>query len=212
MEQLNQDFGYIVYSTEIEGPLEELSLNFTQLHDRAHIFVDGELVGVRERGYRNDEVKISVDFNAKKRLEILVENMGRINYGPKLFDKKGIVGGIKTGNRFHFGWNHYCLPMEELSNLKFKKAEPSKMPTFYKGTLKIEGEPCDTFVKLENFEKGFVVVNGHNLGRYYNSAGPQKTLYLPAPFLKSGENEVIVFESDECKAPIIEFVNKPELS
>jgi len=212
MEQLNQDFGYIVYSTEIEGPLEELSLNFTQLHDRAHIFVNGELVGIRERSYRNDEVKISVDFNEKKRLEILVENMGRINYGPKLFDKKGIVGGIKLGNRYHFGWNHYCLPMEDLTNLKFKKAEASKMPAFYKGNLKIEGEPCDTFVKLEGFEKGFVVVNGHNLGRYYNSAGPQKTLYLPAPFLKSGENEVIVFETDECRAPVIKFTDKPELS
>ncbi|MBQ7800252.1 MAG: beta-galactosidase [Oscillospiraceae bacterium] len=212
MEQLNQDFGYIVYSTEIEGPFEELSLNFTHLHDRAHIFVNGELVGIRERSYRNDEVKISVDFNEKKRLDILVENMGRINYCPKLFDKKGIVGGIKIGNRFHFGFSHYCLPMEDLSSLKFKKAETSKMPTFYKGSLKIEGEPCDTFVKLQGFEKGFVIVNGHNLGRYYNSAGPQKTLYLPSPFLKSGENEVIVFESDECKAPVVEFVDKPELS
>ncbi len=211
MEQLDQDFGYILYSSEIEGPVDPNELELTKLHDRAHIFIDGKLVGIRERTRRKDEVTISIKKGEKIRLDILVENMGRINYGPKMFDKKGIVGGILLGQRYHFGWNHYNLPMEDLSGLKWKKAEKAEMPTFYKGTLDIKDEPCDTFVRLSSFEKGFVMVNGFNIGRYYNSAGPQKTLYIPAPILKQGKNEIIVFESDSCKKCEIEFLDTPDL-
>jgi beta-galactosidase len=70
---------------------------------------------------------------------------------------------------------------------------------------------CDTFPRLEGFTKGFVVVNGFNIGRYYNPAGPQQTLYVPAPLLREGDNEIVVFESDSYKAPVIEFVDKPIL-
>ncbi len=211
MEQLSQDFGYIMYSTEIEGPIEPQELEFTKLHDRAHIFLNGKLVGIRERSRRRDEVIISLDKGEKVRLDILVENMGRVNYGPKLFDRKGIVDGVRIGQRFHFGWQHYCLPMEDLKALSWQTAAPCEVPTFYKGNLKIEGEPCDTFVGLDNFEKGFVLVNGFNVGRYYNSAGPQKTLYVPAPILREGDNEIIVFESDRCSSPEIEFFDTPDL-
>ena len=106
MEQLDQDFGYILYSTTLEGPFEEGDLVFTQLHDRAHVFIDGKLMGIRERSRRMDEVKIALGHGEKVRLDILVENMGRVNYGPKLLDKKGIVGGVRIAQRFHFGWDH----------------------------------------------------------------------------------------------------------
>ena len=101
--------------------------------------------------------------------------------------------------------------MEDLSGLEYKSAEPSNEPTFYKGTLKINATPADTFIRLDGFEKGFVLVNGFNVGRYYNSAGPQKTLYIPAPVLHEGENEIIVFESDCCKEPTVEFFDTPDL-
>ncbi len=211
MEQLEQDFGYIVYSTEVEGPLEPGDLFFTQLHDRAHIFIDGKLVGIRQRSRRMDEVQIGLAAGEKIRLDVLVENMGRVNYGPKLFDRKGIVGGARIERRFHFGWDHYCLPMEDLSGLQWKPTEKTQEPTFYKGILKIEGTPCDTFVALPNFEKGICIVNGFNLGRYFNSAGPQKTLYIPAPVLREGDNEFIVFETDSCTEPTVEFRDTPDL-
>ena len=211
MEQLGQDFGYIVYSTVIEGPIEPQELVFTHLHDRAHIFLDGKLAGVRERSRRMDSVTISLQKGESVRLDVLVENMGRVNYGPKLFDQKGLVGGVRIGQRYHFGWEHSCLPMEDLSSICWEKAEPCDMPAFYKGSLNIEGTPCDTFVKLDNFKKGICIVNGFNIGRYYNAAGPQKTLYVPAPLLKSGENEIIVFETDGCITPNIEFLDTPEL-
>lgn len=211
MEQLGQDFGYLLYSTKVKGPFEPCNLVFNHLHDRAHIFINGELVGLRERSRRMDEVIISADYGETVTIDILVENMGRVNYGTKLFDQKGIIGGIRLGNRYHFGWDHYCLTMEDFSGVLWEEAKPANRPTFYKGILTIEGAPCDTFLKTEPLEKGFVVVNGFNIGRYYNTAGPTKTLYVPAPFLKEGENEIIVFESDNCPNPQITFMDTPDL-
>jgi beta-galactosidase len=211
MEQLMQDFGYVMYSTEIRGPIEPLELILTHLHDRAHIFLDGKLVGIRERTRRHDSVRIALERGESVRLDILVENMGRVNYGPKLFDQKGIVGGVRLGQRFHFGWDHYCLPMDDLSALEWSGVGEGNVPAFYRGVLMVEGSPADTFVRLDGFEKGFVMVNGFNIGRYYNSAGPQKTLYVPAPLLCEGENEIVVFESDRCERPYVTFVDAPEL-
>ncbi len=209
-EQLGQDFGYVMYSTVLKGPFEQLPLVF-KLHDRAHIFINGKLCGIRERTKRNDEVLLTLKENETATLDILVENMGRVNYGPKLFDQKGIIGGVRFGLRFHFGWQHHSLFMEELDNLNWSAVDNLKVPAFFKGNLNIKGTPCDTFIKLTGFQKGFVTINGFNIGRYYNSAGPQKTLYVPAPILKEGNNEIIVFETDSCKSPEIEFCDKPEL-
>ena len=211
MEQLGQDFGYLVYATELHGPIEPLELIFTHLHDRAHIFLNGKLAGLRERSRRQDSVKIGLAAGETAKLEILVENMGRVNYGVKLFDQKGIVGGIRLGQRFHFGWDHYCLPMDDLSALTWQEIKTDAVPAFYRGTLTVEGKPVDTFIRPDGFEKGFVKVNGFNIGRYYNSAGPQKTLYIPAPLLHEGENEVLVFETDRCESPTVTFVDMPEL-
>lgn len=209
MEQLGQDFGYLLYSTEIHGPIEPLPLLFTQLHDRAHIFLNGKLIGIRERSRRMDEVTLELAEGECAKLDILVENMGRVNYGPKLFDQKGIIGGIRLGQRYHFGWSHYCLPMEDLSKLKWKNAHPCAVPTFYRGILSLKETPKDTFICPAHFTKGFILVNGFNIGRFYNPAGPTKTLYLPAPLLHQGENEIILFESDGCDQPVITFSDQP---
>ena len=212
MEQLGQDFGYLLYATEIQGPCESMDLIFTELHDRAHIFVNGSLAGIRERTRRNDEVKVGAAFGETVKIDILVENMGRINYGPLMFDKKGILGGIRIGHRFHFGWNHFPMTMDDLSQIRWKnEAVTGAVPAFFRGSFTIDGNPCDTFIKPEGFKKGFIVINGFNIGRYYNDAGPQKTLYVPAPVLKEGDNEIIIFETDGCCNAEVTFVDQPEL-
>jgi beta-galactosidase len=138
--------------------------------------------------------------------------MGRVNYGQKLIDRKGVEGVRYNRIRKHFGWQAYRLTMNDLSGLKFTdvKGEVNE-PTFLRGYLNIDGAPCDSFIKLDGFTKGFVVINGFNIGRYFNPAGPQKTLYVPAPILKKGENDIIVFESDKTDSLTVEFVDKPEL-
>ena len=212
MEDLGQDFGYLLYSTTLHGPFEPLKLEYGKVHDRAIIFVNGKRMGLWERSRVHDEITLSLAAGESARLDILLENMGRVNYGPKLFDRKGILDGIRLGQRFHFGWEHYCLPMDDLSGLQWQPtAAWNGQPMFLKGNLEISGTPADTFLELKGFAKGFVTVNGFNIGRYFNSAGPQKTLYVPAPLLKSGANEIIVFETDGFESPVITFRDTPDL-
>lgn len=243
MEELGQDFGYILYTTTLRGPFEPLRLEFGQVHDRAIVYLNGKRVGLYERSRVAEEIVISLEKGETAKLDILVENMGRVNYGTKLFDQKGILGGIRLGQQFHFGWDMYCLTMEDLSNLEWQpvcaaevqhsisveteirqsiSAEtqvqqvvaPEKemqQPIFLRGTLYLEEEPADTFVRLDGWTKGFCMVNGFNLGRYFNSAGPQKTLYLPAPLLHKGVNEFLVFETDTYKIPEIYLTDTPQL-
>jgi beta-galactosidase len=215
MEQLDQGYGYILYRTEMVGSGEELRLDIESVHDRAEIFINGEKKATYERwDMPSDEEKLKVLFpyGEKYSFDILCENMGRVNYGQKLIDRKGVEGVRYNKIRKHFGWQAYRLTMNDLSGLKFTdvKGEVNE-PTFLRGYLNIDGAPCDSFIKLDGFTKGFVVINGFNIGRYFNPAGPQKTLYVPAPILKSGKNEIVVFESDKTDSLTVEFLDKPEL-
>jgi beta-galactosidase len=214
MEEIGQDFGYILYRTTLVGPFEERPLIFGKVHDRAIVFLNGKRIGLKERSRVDEEIRIALGFGETATLEILVENMGRVNYGTKLLDRKGILDGIRLGQRFHFGWEMYPLTMEDLSALSYTASDTGREgePTFLRGNLRIEGKPKDTFVRFDGFTKGFCTVNGFNIGRYFNPAGPQKTLYVPAPLLREGDNEIVVFESDGYETPVIAFTDTPDLN
>lgn len=216
MEEIGQDFGYVLYRTEIHGPRNDSNLNFDVMHDRAQIFINGEKRATWERwdkeGISNHPINMSLGTSEAVKLDILVENMGRINYGPELLDHKGLHG-VRLANQYHFNWQMFPLDMTDLSPLIYQsiQEDTAEGPVFLKGTLKIDEAPKDTFIRLDGFTKGFVVINGHNLGRYFNPAGPQKTLYVPAPYLKEGENEIIVFESDKTDTLNVEFFADADL-
>lgn len=211
-EDIGQSFGYTLYSTVIKGPREELELGYDCLHDRAVFYMDGKYAGTIERSRREDKIKMPfLGVNDEIKLDILVENMGRVNYGPHMGDNKGITG-VRFGQQLHFGWDMFPLEMDDFTKVPFEKADGGvEAASFIRGELVIEDEPADTFIRLDGFHHGFVVVNGFNLGRYYNDAGPQKTLYCPAPMLKKGKNEVIVFEMDSSDRNEIEFTDTPDL-
>ena len=213
MEELGCNFGFVYYATVVNGPIQKSNLNFGSIHDRALIYIDGKLKGIIDRSKQSkDEVTIELGFDKQAKIEILVENMGRVNYGPKLMDSKGILGGVRLGNRYEFGWDMTAFDLKDLSGLKYKaRTDNFNQPTFYKGNFEISGQPCDTFLRLDGFEKGIAIINGFNLGRYWNSAGPQKTLYVPAPVLKQDQNELVIFELDRCENGYAVFCDKPEL-
>ncbi len=216
MESHGQDFGYIVYRTTVKGPQNDWRLEADACHDRAQVFVDGKQIAVFERWdkgtYAKADIRLPLGYDESYKLDFLCENMGRVNYGHKLWDRKGMKG-IRFHRQYHFGWTTYCLDMKDLSGLVYKSCENAGVigPVFLKGTLNVKGEPSDTFLRLDGFTKGFVTVNGFNIGRYFNEAGPQKTLYVPAPYLKEGENEIVVFESDCTSSPVVEFFDTPDL-
>ena len=125
--------------------------------------------------------------------------------------KKGLAGRVLLGeNKIHFGWQVYSLPMTNTECVSYRKdfTEPAG---FYRGSFTVHGAPMDTFLYLDNFRKGFVVINGFNLGRYWE-IGPQKSLFVPASVLKAEKNEIVVFESDGIKdSPTVEFKDFPTL-
>ena len=212
-EALGQSVGFTLYSTAVTGPREELSLEAAALHDRAVIYLNGKKAGIWERDRRKDPISFSVGREETVKVDILVENMGRINYGPEMFDHKGMVG-IRFGQQNHYGWDMYPMEMraDALAAIPYLPSDGrTDEPAFFRGILSVPGAPKDTFIRLDGFHHGFVTVNGFNLGRYYNDAGPQKTLFCPAPFLKEGENEVIVFETDGADRPDILFTDTPDL-
>ena len=212
MEDIGQDFGYTLYRTTLTGPSDGWGLDIDSVHDRAQVFVNGEWRATLERWDKKPSgVGVPLGKSESAQLDILCENMGRVNYGNKIRDKKGI-NGVRFGMQYHFGWEMFPLTMNDLSGLSYAPASASvDKPTFLRGSLHIDGEVCDTFIRLDGFTKGFVAVNGINIGRYFNPAGPQKTLYVPAPFLKAGDNEIVVFESDKADSLTVTFTDIPEL-
>lgn len=212
MEEMGADFGFALYTTYIDYPVAE-TLIISPLRDRAIIFVNGEYAGIKERDRRDDVVRIDNKKGQITRIDIFVENMGRVNYGTEMWDnKKGLVRGARIGQQQLFGWTAYPLTMDDLSDVEYsEKVKKSTQPLFLKGNLHIDEEPCDTFVCLDNMHKGVVLVNGFNIGRYWTDAGPQKALYIPAPLLKKGDNEIVIFELHQCTKPIITFTDVPDL-
>ena len=194
MEEMGQDYGFIYYKTEIKGKIEDMKLTLQNVRDRALIYFNGEYKGVIDRN-TNQEIILNSDEKSSK-LEILVENMGRINYGPMMKDEKGITEGVRIGNQFLFNWEIYSLPLtiEELSNLHFENSciKVENQPCFLEGEFEVENIG-DTFLDFSGWRKGVVYINGFNIGRYWN-VGPQKRLYVPAPLLKKGKNKILVFE------------------
>ncbi len=209
MEEYGIGYGFIAYRTRLRRDYPESEISFAELGDRAQVLVNNRLQGI---AYINDEMKVPFTAHAGDTLTVLVENMGRANFGEKMMRRKGLPGRVLLGGRIHFSWDVYPLPMTDLSALRFGPCGDSapETPTFYRGKFRVE-HPADTFLRLDSFRKGFVLINGFNIGRYW-AVGPQKTLYVPASLLRAGENEVIVFESDgRCGRPEVEFVDRPEL-
>lgn len=218
MEKLGQDYGFTLYTTYITGPRPQEKLVIQDVRDRALIYVDGVYKGVIERNTHEitpnlTEHDIVLDIPAEgASLSILVENQGRINYGYGLKDRKGITEGVRLGLQFLYNWTIHTLPMNDLSALLFSTNQALLnlgIPQFYRGVFEVD-EACDTFLKLEGWTKGVAYINGFNLGRYWE-VGPQRTLYVPAPLLRKGANEIILFELYGMDEPRITLQDHAEL-
>ncbi|MGY3060753.1 beta-galactosidase [Streptomyces sp. TE3672] len=191
MEELEQDFGFVLYETKLplKGPT---LLEVEQVRDRAQVFVDGQPVGVLERESHEHALSFVVP-RAGSTLTVLVENQGRVNYGQGIHDRKGLLGKVLLDGAEPAEWTSRPLPLTELSALGFEvAAAPPVGPTFHRGTFEV-ADPADAFLHLDGWTKGNAWVNGFALGRYW-SRGPQRSLYVPAPVLRAGTNEIVVLE------------------
>jgi len=219
MEVLGQGYGFILYRTMLEIFLQDESgeetLRIHGLHDRAQVFLNQRFLGVVDSG--NSSISLPPGAVSQTLiLDILVENTGRTNYGPDLLDnRKGITESVSIGPHLLFNWEVFSLPFDDISDVRYKPAgslfPESGIPCFHRGFFNLE-EAGDTFLDYSGWGKGVCWINGVNIGRYWNT-GPQRTLYVPGPFLKDGMNEVLLFELHEDKsagtAPVLRFLKNP---
>ena len=201
--------GFALYRTTLEtGGV----LSFAEVRDRAQVFLDGAAVGVLSRD-RHDTALVVPHAGV---LEILVEDQGRVNYGPRIGEDKGLIGPALLNGAPLDSWEVLplavdALPAEatDLDGPREASGRPVVGPAFAGGSFEID-EPADLFLSTAGWGKGNAFVNGFNLGRYW-SAGPGKTLYVPGPLLRPGRNSVVVFETLAIADPVARFVAAPEL-
>ena len=209
MEYFDQQHGLILYRTKLIGH-KSGRLTITEPHDFAMVFINGKLIDTiyRDRGIWTVELP-KTDVKEPV-LEILVEEMGHINFAQFMIDRKGITDRVTLNGMTLMNWEIFTLPMNDkfIASLKATYPEGNHDGVFFKGNFKLS-EEGDTYIDMSNYQKGIVWVNGHNLGRYWNT-GPQYHLYCPAPWLKKGNNEIIVFDLHQQQAASVRGVKTLE--
>lgn len=189
MESVGQNFGFILYRKRLDRVING-KIEFNEQRDYSHVFVNGKFVGKLDR--RLNEQSITINAKTGDTLDVLVENMGRINYGERLmYDRKGITESVHFGSDELKGWQIYRLPFDDLSRLRFSTKQIER-PVFFRGSFSLKSVG-DTFLDMRKWGKGHVWVNGHHLGRFWN-IGPQQSLYLPAGWLKKGRNTIVILD------------------
>jgi beta-galactosidase len=205
MEDMDQSYGYVLYRTKLNaGDTGELILD--GLHDYAHIYLDEKLIGTLDR--RKSESRLLLPpAKGPATLDILVENMGRVNFTKVIRgERKGITGKVTIGGKEPKHWQIFSLPMSDLSGLRFSSGT-CEGPCFHRTALNVPSA-ADTYLDTTGLHKGMVWVNQQPLGRFW-SIGPQRALLLPGPWLKQGSNEVVYFDLLSDSACNIKAAAKP---
>jgi beta-galactosidase len=207
MEDVGQSYGYILYRTFIRNA-QRGELRIDELRSYAQVYLDGAFVGTLDRRLNQSSLTIQVAHD-NARLDILVENTGRVNFGRQFpHEHAGITSQVTLANVPLTGWQIYPLTMQNVSSLAYKSTS-CVGACFYQAAFQVD-QPADTFIDTRSLGKGEVFVNGKPLGRFWK-IGPQGTLYLPAPWLKKGLNEIVVFDLNGQANPTLPFLAHPIL-
>lgn len=209
MENCGQNSGYILYRTTIPKYTDEEKIKVINADDRLQIFLDNQHIATQYQDEIGEEVNIKQTYD-NSQLDILVEHMGRVNYGFKLdspTQKKGIKTGVMQDIHFILDWKQYPIDIDKASNIDFNNSRINNTPAFYKFVVDID-KPEDTFIDLSEFGKGCVLVNGFNIGRFWQ-IGPTLSLYISKHLLKKGTNEIIIFETEGVYDTQLNLVDHP---
>ncbi len=225
MEYFGQNFGLIYYETTLKGNYNASPMYVKNVHDFAEVYFDGEKKTSIDRTLYSVEGKTTlkdVIFKKKKgesspflmpalsgerKIGVLVDTMGRVNYGGNMLDRKGI-SDIYLGIQRLMNYDVWTLPLDNLDKLKYSSSVKKDEPVFLKGSFKTDSK-ADCFIHLDGFNRGCVYINGFNLGRFWK-VGPQKSLYIPGTLLKD-ENEIIVFNIGGYSKPTVSITDKHNL-
>lgn len=224
-EELNMGWGTVIYNTTLPEVSQSSVLTLNGAHDYAQVYIDGRYIGRTDR-VRNETTMALPPVKKGSVMTIVVEGMGRINFGRAIKDFKGLTGDVTIaavidGNDVTWNlknWTMRTLPDSYENAVKALAGTNNKVPSelnlatgagYYRGTFNLK-KVGDTFMDMETWGKGQVYVNGHAIGRFWR-IGPQQTLYVPGCWLKKGANEVIVLDVVGPKKAEIWCQKKPEL-
>ena len=200
-EELDVDRGLVRYEVTVPGPRQPYPFLARGLRDLAVVYVDGERAGVLTE--EDERLKELVAGHA--RVELWVESLGRVNYGPRTGESKGITGGLLHERQYLHGVRARGLrldALDDIEDVRLRALPEDGAPGLYRGTLDVRGAG-DALLELPGWTRGFVWINGFNLGRYW-SVGPQRSLYVPGPVLREGVNDVWVLELERAaSAPYV---------
>ncbi|XP_043704468.1 beta-galactosidase 17 isoform X2 [Telopea speciosissima] len=244
MESVGQMFGFLMYVAEYPVKENGSLLSIAKVHDRAQVFVSCQsnndekspkYVGTIERWSNRALGLPYIECASNISLFVLVENMGRVNYGPYLYDQKGILSSVFLGGNILYGWKMFPIPLHNLNKLlevnpivqvgdqrtskalrkklKHHYKMTSKEPGFYEGNFSIDtlNEVKDTYLSFSGWSKGIAFVNGFNIGKFWPSHGPQCNLYVPGPVLQRGENVVVLLEIEDLNPELVVIsVDQPD--
>lgn len=199
-EELGVERGLVHYRVDVPGPRQPYPLVARELRDIAVVYVDGVRAGV----LTEDEPELK-PIAGPARVDLWVESLGRVNYGPRSGEPKGIAGGVLHERQYLHGVRARALRLESLddvASVPFARVPEGGPRGLYRGTVEVSGAG-DALLELPGWTRGFVWVNGVNLGRYW-SVGPQRALYVPGPVLREGGNDVWVLEFEAAgEAPVL---------
>ena len=204
MEELGQNYGFVLYRRKFDQAASG-KLEAENLRDYANVYADNKSIGTIDRRLKQNSIDVNLAKGAT--LDLLVENMGRLNFGKIfIYDRKGMFGKVSLNGTELQNWEMYSLPLDNLARLKFsRKAKPNHV--FYRGNFTLN-ETGDTFFDARGWGKGHIFVNGHHLGRYWK-IGPQTSLYCPASWLKKGKNEILVFDTENAGQRTMKSLKDP---
>lgn len=209
LEEVGGDYGFVRYTTHLAAQNFPLPVTLIGYQDRGWAFYNGKKIARFGQG----KAEFTIQTGHGGTLEIVIENMGRSNFYCSIENnRKGISIGVQLNHQqFQHGWTTAAMPMEDLSRVKFAPFPENSVPAcpgFFRGKFFIGGDVADTFLAVPSGRCGFCRINGILLGRY-DWQGPLHTLYLPASFLRKGENIVEVFEYESLERPVVVFLDHP---
>ena len=210
-DQLGHYTGFGLYRTEIDTT-EPAVLEFGEVRDRAYVSVGTSRLGVLARDHHDSAIALSP---SRGTLTVLVEDQGRVDYGTRIGEPKGLVGPVQLNGEELRRWSVLPLQLSSIEPVRAAldaaagDAAPERLagPVFARAVFDLE-EPGALFLDTTGWGKGVAWINGFNLGRYW-TRGPQQTLYVPRGVVRAGRNELIVLELESAAEPIAAFV--PEL-
>jgi len=202
MEYLNQYHGMILYRTKLIGH-KGGKLTLREVHDYAMVYLDEKFIGSIDRRLNENSIILPKSESKEPVLEIMVEEMGHINFAEFMIDRKGITDRVVLNGMTLMNWEVFNFPLDEkwISSLKKTEITPEKHFIFFKGTFNMD-KVADTYIDLSNYKKGYVWVNGKNLGRYWE-IGPQKRLFCPVGWLRKGINEILVLDLQQKETALL---------